>query len=95
MGERSVRIRVHVQPNASRSEVAGWKEGILQVKVTVSPAEGKANQAVVKLLAERLDISKSSIRIKKGLTGRTKLISIASGLTEAEVIEKLTGKKQG
>lgn len=94
MGEKGFRIRVRVQPNASRNEIAGFKEGILQAKVAAPPTKGKVNQELIKLLASLLQISKSSMNIEKGLTNRTKLISISSEITDSEIMEKLTGEKQ-
>ena len=67
-------VRVNVQPKASRNQVLGFRENVLQVKVTAPPERGKANEDLVELLAESLGVSKGRIRILKGHTSREKWI---------------------
>jgi uncharacterized protein (TIGR00251 family) len=64
------------------------EEGRLKIRVTVPPEEGKANRAVIELLAKALKVSKSSIRIKRGTTGRMKTLEI-EGISLAKLQEKL------
>jgi hypothetical protein len=68
------RLAVKVTPGAGRNEIAGFKNGILHVKVNAAPEKGKANQELIDFLAEKLEIKKSSVLIIKGLTGRHKVI---------------------
>ncbi len=70
------RITVRVIPNASRSEIVGRELGILKVKLAAPPIDGKANEALIKLLAEQYDIPKSMIRIVKGQTSKTKIVEL-------------------
>ena len=64
---------------------------VLRVRVSAVPDKGKANAAVVALLARVLGVSKSSIRVTSGETSRLKTISIAgTGSTLVETISKLT-----
>ncbi|WP_246051365.1 DUF167 domain-containing protein [Balnearium lithotrophicum] len=64
------------------------EEGRLKIRVTVPPEEGKANRAVIELLAKSLKVPKSSIRIKRGTTGRIKTLEI-EGISLAKLQEKL------
>jgi uncharacterized protein (TIGR00251 family) len=64
------------------------EEGRLKIRVTVPPEEGKANRAVIELLAKALKVPKSSIRIKRGTTGRMKTLEI-EGISLAKLQEKL------
>ena len=84
----ATRFRVKVQARARRNELAGIQSGVLRVKVTAPPVEGKANQAVVVLLAAHLRVSKSSIRIVSGEHAPLKLVEVA-GLDSATVAERL------
>lgn len=96
-GEVQARIAVRVQPNAAQSKVTGFKDGALQVRITAPPVEGKANQELVRFLADVLGVSKSSLTIEKGLTSRSKLVAVR-GLGQDEVlrrIEKQQGKTKG
>lgn len=70
-----MKIKVRVMPNSAREEVV--KEGDEYiVRVKVPPQEGKANEAVIKLIAAYLKVPKSTVRIASGLTGRNKIVEI-------------------
>lgn len=71
-----VRFEVWLSPKASRNEIVGWEGEALRVRVTAPPSEGKANEALVRLLAERLGASPSSVRIVGGWTSRRKLVLV-------------------
>lgn len=79
-----MRLKVKVQPEAKREEVVGFREGVLWVKVSEPPVDGKANERLREILASKLSIPKSNIRIIKGLASRIKEVEI-EGLTENEV----------
>ena len=81
-------LTVRVTPRAGRSAVAGVRDGILLVKLAAAPVDGAANDALVALLSEVLDIPKRSIRIKSGARSRTKVVEI-DGVTEGEVLSRL------
>jgi len=67
---------VKVQPKGSRNRIEKVEEGRLKIRVTVPPEGGKANQAVVELLAKTLRVPKSSVKIKRGTTSRVKTVEI-------------------
>jgi uncharacterized protein len=71
-----VRIAVRVQPRARKDEIGGERDGVLMVRVTAPPVEGKANDAVRKLLAKRLGIAPSRVSVVRGASGRDKLVEI-------------------
>jgi uncharacterized protein (TIGR00251 family) len=85
----TARITVKVAPGASQDKIAGWLGDILKIRVHVQPEKGKANAAVVKLLAASLEIPNRNIRICAGETSRTKVIEVLE-LSDAELREKLT-----
>jgi uncharacterized protein (TIGR00251 family) len=80
----SIRVRVHVQPRASRSEIVGMHDTALKVRLLAPPVDGAANDALVALLAERLAVPRRAVRIVAGVTSRTKTVEI-DGTTEAAV----------
>ncbi len=84
----AVRLAVRVQPRAKRTEVRGMRAGELVVAVTAPPADGAANAALVKCLAQRLAIAKSRIELVRGTRGRSKLLCIR-GLTSACLAARL------
>lgn len=84
------RLQIKVSPKASRDAVTGWLGNTLKLSVTAVPERGKANEAVVALLAEVLGLPRSRIRVLRGETQPTKLIEI-EGLDEAELRRRLAG----
>ena len=70
-------LKVYLQPRSSRNEIVGpYRDGI-KIKVTAPPIEGKANEALVQLLAKEFGISSSCIEILKGLHSREKTVRIS------------------
>lgn len=78
-------LHIRVQPKASKNEIGDFLEdGTLKVRVTAPPEDGKANAAVIKLLAKRLKIAPSALEITRGHASRNKTIEIAE-LTDDEL----------
>lgn len=67
-------LAVTVVPHAPQNVVAGFRNGRLLVKVSTAPEKGKANEAVLELVAEFLDIAPSALRLLRGQTSRNKFI---------------------
>ncbi len=72
-----VTLRVRVQPRASRSQLGGEREGALVVRLTAPPVDGRANEALSRLLADVLGLAPSAVRLVRGDSGRDKLVAIA------------------
>lgn len=72
-----MRIYVRVIPRSSRNEVKKIGEGEYKVKLTAPPVDGKANDMLLKVLAEHLGVSRSSLTLIGGKSARTKMIDIA------------------
>ena len=85
--KKQARIVVRVQPNASQNQIAGFKDGVLYLRVAAPPVEGKANQELIRFLSGILEVSKSDITIEKGMTGKRKIVRI-TGLTQGQVVER-------
>ena len=84
-------LHVRVSPNATKNEVFGFTDGVLQVSVAAPPVKGKANKELIAFLSKLLGVSKSSLSIVKGHTNRSKLISI-EGLSDEDIITRLSPK---
>jgi uncharacterized protein len=82
------RLQVRVQPRARRDEIAGEREGRLLVRVTAPPVEGKANDAVRRLLAKRLGVAPGRVAVGRGQAGRDKLIEV-EGIDDDELLRRL------
>ena len=79
-----VRVAVHVQPRATRSEIIGQHGTALKVRLQAPPVDGAANEALVRLLAAALGVPGGSVRLVAGATSRTKTVEV-SGTTVAAV----------
>jgi uncharacterized protein len=79
---------IHVNPHASRAEIAGISEGMLKVKVTAPPVEGAANEACIGLLSKKLGLRKSQIKISAGAKGRKKTI-LVSEISKMNLTQKI------
>lgn len=69
-------IAVHVQPGAKKNEIAGLHGDALKIRVAAPALEGKANAAVITLIAERVGVAKSRVRVLRGERSREKQIEI-------------------
>jgi len=96
-------LAVRVTPKASRNEMIGLYTAVdsavsLSVKVTAAPDKGKANAAVINLLAKKLGVAKSTLTLVKGETDRNKTFQFTGPLEPLEaLIASLsnTGKSNG
>ena len=78
------RLSLKVVPGSSRDEIVGWRVDSLKVKVKAPPAKGRANEAVVALLAERLRIDASSIAVVSGHGSPAKVVEV-DGMAAAAI----------
>jgi uncharacterized protein len=68
--------KVKVKPNSKVQKITEEEDGTITVHLKSPPVDGKANEELIKLLAEKFDVPKSYIRIKSGLSSRQKLVEI-------------------
>lgn len=83
-----LRLALKVSPKASKNAINGWLGDALKVSVTSAPEKGKANKAVIELLAGALRLPKSALHIVRGETNPNKTVEI-SGLTQDELLCRL------
>ena len=90
----SLSLVLHIQPRASKNRIVGLHGKNLKLAVTAPPADGKANKAVVKFLADFFSIPKKGINIKSGLQSRKKRV-LLSGISLAEARGKIDAVLEG
>lgn len=71
-----MKLSVKVIPGASSDNIAGWLGDTLKIRVQAPPEGGKANAAVIRLLAARLGIPEKRIAIVQGLTSSRKVVDL-------------------
>ncbi len=77
-----MKLALKVTPGAKKNEILGWEDDypqvgrVLKVKIAAPPVEGKANKEIILFLARLLQVTKSSIEVIHGTSGRIKLVEI-------------------
>lgn len=88
-------LNVKAHPGAKRNRVGGAHDGALRVEVTAPPEKGKANKAIVELLAEALGAARGNVEIVGGETSgrkRVKICGLERARLEARLAELLKGR---
>ena len=82
------RLQLRIVPNAKRSEVAGPHGNAIKLKIAAPALDGKANEALLGFLAEKLGVTRRSIALISGEKSRDKVVSI-EGMAEADARKRL------
>jgi hypothetical protein len=90
MAEPSTRVRFRVSPGARRSELVGRHGDGWKVRVAAAPEGGRANEAVLDLLAAQLELPRRSLSIVSGRSAREKVV-LMEGIDRAESERRLEG----
>jgi len=84
-----VRLKLRVTPKSRANEIVGMRDdGALHVRVSAAPEGGKANDAVLRLLREKLGLPGSAVRLKAGASSRDKWVELG-GIDAAELTRRL------
>jgi uncharacterized protein len=84
----SASVAIRVQPSARKNEIVGIRDGVVIVRVTAPPIDGRANEALRRLVAKRLGVARSSVTIVRGHRSRDKVVEI-DGLDQPTVLDAL------
>jgi uncharacterized protein len=88
MEASTTRLRVRVSPGGRRAEVVGRHGEAWKLRVTAPPVDGKANEAVLRLLAETLAVPRARVALVAGHAGRDKVVEL-TGIDPAETDRRL------
>ena len=78
-----ITLTLHIQPGAKTTEFAGLHGDALKIRLAAPPVDGKANEALIKFVAETLKLPKSAITLKSGQTSRRKVLEVNGSSREA------------
>lgn len=84
-----VRLAVQITANAKKTEVIGVLDDVLKLKLQAQPIEGKANEALIRFLSDRLSLPRSAITLTHGQTNKRKLLEIAAARLTPEAVSDL------
>ena len=89
-GAPTTRLRLRVAPGAARPAVVGRHGDAWKVRVTAAPERGRANDAVLALLADTLELPRASVSLVSGASSRDKIVELA-GIDPVETDRRLAG----
>jgi uncharacterized protein (TIGR00251 family) len=78
-----ITLTLHIQPGAKKTEFAGLHGDALKIRLAAPPVDGKANEALVRFVAENLQLPKSAVSLKSGQTSRRKVLEVTGATAEA------------
>ncbi len=82
-------LEVYAQPGARRTAIVGEHGGRLKVAVNAPPLEGRANEALIELLSEKLELPRRAVVLEAGSTGRDKRFFATTTLGPEELLQRL------
>lgn len=91
--DQALMLELHVQPGATRTEVAGLHDGRLKVRLAARANGGRANAALLEFLAARLGAAKRNVSIAAGATSRRKRVRVVGAVCAPETL--LAAKASG
>lgn len=83
VGPDGARVRVRVQPRASRTELAGEYGDAVRIRLAAPPVDGAANEELIRFIAKRVGVSRSAVSIVSGESSRDKLVRIDGATPES------------
>jgi uncharacterized protein (TIGR00251 family) len=88
VAETSTRLRVRVSPGAGKAEIVGRQGDAWKLRVTAPPEGGRANEAVLRLLADALAVPRADVKLVSGHAAREKTV-VLEGLSAAQTDRRL------
>ncbi|MFI4989657.1 MAG: DUF167 domain-containing protein [Solirubrobacterales bacterium] len=82
-------VPVRLIPRARANEISGERNGVLLVRVTAPPADGRANEALCRLIAKRAGVGVRSVSIVRGMSSREKVVRV-EGISSEDLRAALT-----
>jgi len=79
-------LDLYIQPNASRTEVAGLHDGALKIKVAAPPADHQANDKLLEFLRKTFKVGKRQVVLKHGEHARHKIVEIVEPNAAADIL---------
>jgi uncharacterized protein (TIGR00251 family) len=83
----ATRLKIRVQPRASKNEVTGWQGDELKVRLTAPPVEGAANEAALRFMRDWLGLKAGQVKLVAGEKSRSKVLEI--GLEAGKLRERI------
>lgn len=82
----SLILVLHVQPGAKRSEIAGLHGEALKIRLAAPPVEGRANEALLRFIADNFNVPLRQVTLKQGAQSRHKTVLISGSKIDPECL---------
>ena len=92
--DRALVLRVRIQPRANRDEIAGQHGNRLKIRLRAPPVDGKANESLIRFVAELCGVAKANVEIISGTSGRDKRVRVDAPRSLPDGV-KPTGSRPG
>ncbi len=81
-----ITLTLHIQPGAKRTDVAGLHGDALKIRLAAPPIEGRANEALLKFIAESFGVPVRQVELKQGGQSRHKVVAVTGSKVEPEIL---------
>ncbi|HEX5338653.1 MAG TPA: DUF167 domain-containing protein [Gallionella sp.] len=82
----AVTLTLHIQPGAKRSEIAGLHGDALKIRLAAPPVDGRANEALLKFVAELFGVPVRQVELKQGAQSRHKVVAVTGSKVGPETL---------
>lgn len=82
----SLSLTLHVQPGAKRTEIAGLHGEALKIRLAAPPIEGRANEALLRFIADTFDVPLRQVELKQGGQSRHKVVMVTGSKVVPESV---------
>lgn len=83
-----VRLVLQVAPNAKKTEVVAVQEDALKLRLRAPPVDGRANEALIRFVADVLDVPKAAVEITHGHTSKRKILEVHASQLRVEDVKQ-------
>lgn len=87
-----ITLTLHVQPGAKRSGIAGLHGEALKLRLAAPPIEGRANEALLKFIAELFGVPLRQVELRQGGQSRHKVVAVSGSAIDPESLLELPGQ---
>lgn len=81
-----ITLTLHVQPGARRSEVAGLHGEALKIRLAAPPIDGRANDALLRFIADVLEVPLRNVELRQGAQSRHKTVQVTGSRIDPELL---------
>jgi len=83
-----ITLTLHIQPGAKRSEVAGLHGDALKIRLAAPPIDGRANEALLRFIADSFDVPLRQVELLRGAQSRHKMVRVTDSKVDPESLLK-------